>query len=330
MKLMKTKTIIKAFLGFALFLSACQKDTDIFVPDPAQMNGPDTIWHNAITASMPVSSLRNSISIAAYQDTINVNTNIASIATPSGLQVSFPPNSFINNLGQAITGKIDVELMLVRSKGDMIRLNKPTASDNRLLVSAGEIFINLKKNGVPVQLAPGIKYSIRFSDGAPNQSMSLFMGDETNPEKFNWIPNPDTTNNKLFMGSQSYEIYTNHLRWLNCDYFYDTSNIQRITVTAALAPYFTNANTAAFTVFKDLRSVVGMYGNALTQKFSTGKLPSGKAITVVVISKQGNDYYLGHESTITLTSTAGNPIQSVQVKPVKKSLADIIHYLSTL
>ncbi|HMK03087.1 MAG TPA: hypothetical protein VK489_02805 [Ferruginibacter sp.] len=327
---MKTKTIIKVLIGFVLFLSACQKNTDIFVPDPGQPNGPDTAWYNVVTATMPVSILKSNITIATHHDSIIAGSNIASVITPGGLQLNFPPNACINNLGQIITGKIDVEVLVVKTKGDMIRLNKPTTSDNRLLVSGGEIFINLKKNGLSVQLAPGIKYNIRYSDGVPNPLMELFVGDETNTEKFNWIPNPDTANNKLFIGSQSYEIYTNHLRWLNCDYFYDTAGIPRITVAAELPTYFTNANTVAFTVFKDIRSVVGMYGNVNTRKFSTGKLPAGKAITVVVISKQANDYYLGYESAVTLTTTTGNPLQPVPVKPIKKSLPDIIHYLSTL
>jgi len=327
---MKTRTIIKVLIGGVLFLSACQKNTDIFVPDPGQPNGPDTAWYSVITAAMPVSNLKNNIVVAAHHDTITAGSNIASIATSSGLQVSFPPNSFVNAAGQTVTGKVDVEIMVVKTKGDMVRLNKPTTSNGRLLVSGGELFINLKKNGVPVHLAPGIKYNIRYSDGIPNQAMDFFVGDETNTEQFNWIPNPDTANNKFFIGTQSYEIYTNHLRWINCDYFYDTTGIQRVSVSADLAPYYTNANTVAFTVFKDFRSVVGMYGNVNTRKFTTGKLPAGKVITVVVISKQANDYYLGHESTVTIAPTTGNQIQPVLVKPIKKSLPEILSYLSTL
>jgi hypothetical protein len=67
-----------------------------------------------------------------------------------------------------------------------------------------------------------------------------------------------------------------------------------------------------------------------TRKFITGKLPVGKAITVVVISIQGDDYYLGFESAVTQTP-ASNPIaQQVHIVPVKKSLAEILAYLNTL
>jgi hypothetical protein len=73
-----------------------------------------------------------------------------------------------------------------------------------------------------------------------------------------------------------------------------------------------------------------MHGELSTRKFITGKLPVGKQITVVVISKQGNDYYLGYESAVTVVPTSGSLIQHVRVVPIKKSLPDILAYLSTL
>ena len=48
---MNIKTFISVIITGSLFLNACQKNTDIFVPDPGQINGPDTSWHSVITAS---------------------------------------------------------------------------------------------------------------------------------------------------------------------------------------------------------------------------------------------------------------------------------------
>ncbi len=329
-KVMNRKTIIFVLISAGFFLAACQKNTDLFVPDPGQLNGPDTAWYGSITATMPVSTLKANLVIEPYQDSITVNSNVATILTPFGLQVTFPPNSCIGAAGQTLTGKVTVEMILVKKKGDMIRLNKPTTSNNRLLVSGGELFISLNKNGQNVQLAPGVRYNIHYADPAPNQLMKFFAGDESNIQQFNWLPGTSSSNDTVMAGTQAYEIYTSHLRWINCAYFYDTTGIPRVNVSAELASHFTNANTVAFTVFKDYRSVVGMYGDITTRKFSTGKLPGGKAITVVVISKQGNDYFLGYESAVTITSTPPNATQSVLVKPIKRSLADILYYLSTL
>ena len=326
---MNIKAFILVLITGSLFLNACQKNTDIFVPDPGQVNGPDTSWYSTVTAAMPVSILKNNLLQQPYLDSITVNANVASIVTPFGIQVNFPPNSCATAAGQVITGKVQVELQLVKKKGDMIRLNKPSTYNDSMLVTAGEIFIRLKKDGQAVQLAPGVRINIRYTDFPTNPQMNFFIGDENNTVRFNWLPNTDLIDT-LIIGTQAYEIYTKHLRWISIAHVYDLSTAARVNVTADIAPYFTNANTTAFTVFKDLRSVVAMHGELSTKKFTTGKLPVGKNITVVVISQQGNDYYLGYESAVTVVPTSGSLIQHVRVVPIKKSLPDILAYLSTL
>ena len=327
---MNIKTFISVIITGSLFLNACQKNTDIFVPDPGQINGPDTSWHSVITASMPVSILKNNLLLQPYQDSITVNANIASIVTPFGIQINFPPNSCATAVGQTVTGRVQVEIQVVKKKGDMIRLNKPSTYNDSLLVTAGQIFIKLKKDGQVLQLAPNVRINIHYVDLPTNPQMNFFVGDETNTERFNWLPNPDLLNNTLITGTQAYEIYTNRLRWISVAYGFNVSTTAKINVAADIAPYFTNANTTAFTVFKDFRSVVAMHGDLNTRKFITGKLPLGKQITVVVISKQGDDYYLGYESAITQMPASGSLIQHVRIVPVKKSLLDILSYLSSL
>jgi|GWRWMinimDraft_5_1066013.scaffolds.fasta_scaffold03594_3 hypothetical protein len=327
---MNIKAFIIVLVTGGLLLNACQKDIDIFIPDPGQINGPDTTWQNTITATMPVSILKNSLSEEPYLDSFTVNANIASVITPFGIRVNFPPNCCANSAGQPVTGKVQIEIKVVKKKGDMIRLSKPTTYNDSLLVTAGELFIQLKKDGQILQLAPSIRYNIQYVDLPVNAQNRLFVGDETNAERFNWLPNPDLLNNTINPATQGYEIYTNRLRWINIANAPSITTTASTAVTVDLANYFTNANTIAYTVFKDLRSVVAMNGDLNTRKFMTGKLPAGKQITVVVISRQGNDYYLGYESAVTVASSAGSPIQLVRVVPIKKSFPEIISYLSTL
>jgi len=325
---MKIKTFIFVLTAGVFLLSACQKNIDIFIPDPGQQNGPDTSWHVSISSAMPVSVLKNNLLDEPYQDSIIVNANTATVLSPSGLQVTFPPNSCATSTGQAITGKVSVEIFVVKKKGDMIRLNKPSTANDSMMVTAGEIFIMLKKDGQVVQLAPNVKINIRYVDPPINPQMKFFVGDESNTQNFNWLPNPDLANNYIAAGTQAYEIFTNRLRWISVAYVYDIGSTAKVNVTADIPTYFTNSNTIAFTVFKDFRSVVAMHGDLSARKFISGKLPVGKQITVVIISKLGDDYYLGYESAITQVGTSLN--QVVHVVPVKKSFSQILSYLSTL
>ena len=327
---MKIRAFILVLLAGGFLLNACQKNIDIFIPDPGQLNGPDTSWAGTVTAAMPVSILKNNLLPEPYQDSIIVNANIASIITPFGIQVNFPANCCTNAAGQPVTGKVQVEILLVKRKGDMIRLDKPSSSNDSMLVTAGEIFINLKKDGQPLQLAPNVRFNVRYIDFPINPQMNFFVGNETNAQHFNWLPNPDTANNKIIAGIQSYEIYTNRLRWISAAYLYEPNNTVKVNVSVVMASYFTNANTVAFTAFKDLPSVVSMQGNAGARKFISGKLPVGKQITVVVISKQGNDYYLGHQQTTTQAAIPGSTNQSVHIEPIKKSFPEILAYLNSL
>lgn len=315
----------------SLLFSACNKDSDVFVPDAGQTNGPDTSWYTNITPALPVSLMKKNLLIPVYTDSFEVNNNNAYVNTPFGLQCVFPPHCCVGNGGQPISGMVKVELMLIKKKGDMILLNKPTTSNDSLLVSGGEIFIRLIKDNQELQLAPNIKIQLKSPVDIPiNTQMKLFYGDETNAENFNWLPNTEPANNILTITTQNYEIQTNHLRWLNIDHFFTPPGTTQTKVTANLIPQFTNGNTIAFTVFKDYRSVAAMYGNFNTRKFSTGKLPVGKDATVIVISKQGNDYFMDHKAIIT-TSPANTPgNQSVSLSPVITTIENIKAYLNTL
>lgn len=326
---MRLKIFILMFLAAASLLSACQKDVDTFVPDPTIPNGPDTAWQAAITPNMPVSLLKNSLIVENYVDSFEVNASIATVTTPSGLQVIFPPHCCINGAGQPVTGRVEVELVQVKKKGDMIRMGMPTTYGDSLLIAAGNIFIRLKKNGQMLQLAPNVKLYIRYFDQPVSSSMKLFIGDES-AQNFNWLPNPDVLNNTVSTAAQAYEVYSNRQRWISIAYGYDFSNTPQVNIVAGLANYFTNANTIAFTVLKDFRSVVAMHGNLSNRKFIAAKLPAGKIVTVVVISKLGGNYYLGYESALVTAPTSSPANQTVNVVPIKKSLPEILSYLNSL
>jgi hypothetical protein len=103
-----------------------------------------------------------------------------------------------------------------------------------------------------------------------------------------------------------------------------------VRVGANIPSYFTNSNTLSYVVFKDLRSVTAMPGDAGSRRFVSPKLPIGKQVTVVVISRIGTDYYLGHQAAVTQLPPVNSSIQLVPVVPVKRSLNEIISFLNSL
>jgi hypothetical protein len=323
--------VIFLFTAFVAGMYSCKKDSDVFIPDIKATQGPDTSWVNIIADTMAVNTLKKQLFPELYLDSIEVNASPAFVTSPSGLTCSFPAFCCAGIAGQAITGKVYVELLLIKKKGDIIRADKPTSSYSRLLVSGGVMFLKLTKNGQELFLAPGKTITLKYNDSPILPGMKVFYGDESNPNQFNWFP-PDSINAPpVIAGSNFYQLISKQLRWINCDYFFDTTGINQIQVGANLAPQYTNANTSVYLVFNNMRSVLGMYGSAVTRKFISGRVPVGQQVKVVVLSKQGDDYFMGSESAVTgpqASSPAGQ--QFVPVNPVKASLADIKAFLGTL
>lgn len=327
---MNKKIVAILFITAGLLLNACKKNSDIFVPDPGQLSGPDTGWYASITSTMPVSLLKNDLAIPVYSDTITVNANNAYVQTPFGLQCGFPPNCCVTSTGQTVSGTVRVDLMLIKKRGDMIRMNKPTISNGQLLLCGGQVFVRLVKDNQELRLAPNARIALKFPDSPTSFFMKFFSGDESNPQQFNWLPNNDFVNNTVGITTQNYEIQTNKLKWVSVDTTFDTAGIPQVKITAGLDPQFTNANTIGFVAFKDIRSVVPMIPDLATRKFSSMRLPPGKEVTVVVISRQGNDYFMDHKTFVILNAASSPTGQLVQVKPVITSLAAIKSYLDSL
>jgi hypothetical protein len=326
-EMMNIRKIISLLTAVAFLLSACQKDVDVFIPDAGQNNGPDLKWATTITDTMPVSTLRKNLLIESHSDSFEVSANIATVNSSTGITCVFPPNSCVSDAGAAVTGKVKLELLLIKKKGDMIRMDKPTISNNKMLVSGGEVFIKISQNGHELKLAPGIKISVKFSDTPLETGMKLFYGDTSNGG-FNWTAFDTSYHLNFSTQPDSYQFYSDKLHWLNCDYIFNATNL--VKVADSLPENFTNVNSTSYIVFNTLRSVLPLNGDPVTKKFISTNLAAGLQATVVVISRQGNDYYLGHEGLVTGVSINTSGVQQVRVTPVKKSLADIQAYLSTL
>ena len=328
---MKTKIILFHFVLLALLFTSCHKDTDLFIPDTTSI-GLDTSWISTVTEQAPVSDVKRLLSKEKFLDSVDATAG-GTFQTSEGLTIIVLPQSLLLSSGQLATGKIYIETILVKQRGDMVRLDKPTTSFGRVLISGGEIFIRIRKENEELHLAPGKGIYIRYSDPAPTRLMKLFYGDESNPGRFNWISasgNQTSGGGVDTAGSPSgYQLFSTQLRWINCDYFADSSGT-RVNVTASLSAEYTNANTSVYLVFKEINSVAGMYGDAVSKKFTSPRIPSSKSAVVVSITKKGtNSYYLGHESIIT-GQTSNNGIQTVILKPQPTSITDIKGYLSTL
>jgi len=310
-------------------LASCSKEeSDVFVPGGTPV-GADTNWVGTVSIASPIQDLKQQLFIAPRLDSCDATTN-SILSFPDGLTVSVPANSFLLPNGQNATGKIQVEAMIVKKKGDMLRLDRPTTSNGRQLITAGEVFVRFRKNGDDLSLAPTKKIGLKYNDVTNTSNYRAFRGEETNLEKFNWVESQDSVSFGGSQGSTHCEMSSSSLRWNGVHAFADSSGT-RVNVHVSLAANYTNANTSVYLVYKDLKSVVGVYGNIFTKKFISNKLQIGKQATVVVISKQGpNSYFLSKDNITIGMNTPATVNQVILANPQPTSIGDIKAYLETL
>ena len=319
---------IATILAASIFiLNACKKDSEVFVPDPGQITGPDTNWYASITPLMPVNALQTSLLLSPDIDSIDVSNNADTIHSASGLQCIFPAAGCVDSLGTTVNGKIYVQSFLLKNRGGFISMALPTTSNGNLLVSGGAFSIQLQKGNSILQLAKDSFINVGYNDTAISQEMKLFnvnMPWSNGP--FDWVQ--DTAKSNIVESANyGYNIKSNQLQWVSCSRFYgDTTNTNKTTLAITLPPNLTNANTLAYVVVNNMRSVMPMVSIAAAKEFVATKIAAGLNVTIVTISKDGNFYYLGQQSATTVIPAA-NPISIV---PARVSLDDIKAYLSSL
>ncbi len=319
--------IITVLTAGLFILNACKKDSEVFVPDAGQITGPDTNWYASITPLMPVNDLQTSLLLSPDIDSIDVSNAADTIHSASGLQCIFPAAGCVDSTGAAVNGKIYVQSFLLKNRGHFIAMGLPTASQGNPLVSGGAFSIQLQKGNSILQLAKDSFINISYADTAISQEMKLFnvyMPWSNMP--FDWVQDTAKTNT-IEPGNYSYNIKSNQLQWINCSRYYgDTTANNKTTLAVKLPPNLTNANTLAYVVVNNVRSVISMSGIAASKEFVATKIPAGLNVTIVTISKDGNFYYLGQQTTTTVMPAA-NPIAIV---PARVTLDDIKNYLNTL
>jgi hypothetical protein len=144
---------------------------------------------------------------------IDANSDF-SIEGENGTQIYIPSNSFINENGETITGKVEIELIEVLSVADFIKTNLQTLSNGNLLQSEGMLFIDAKSNGQTVTLSSDKKLQIELPkinnyDVASN--IRIFSGAYDSIGNINWSENPKLENKLIPLPLELFD----YKRWVS-------------------------------------------------------------------------------------------------------------------
>ncbi|MEL6867221.1 MAG: hypothetical protein AAFP19_22540, partial [Bacteroidota bacterium] len=267
------KTVLIALLSLILLAPSC------YIDDSSA---------NPITP-LPyttVEGMFDSIGLAPDFYQIDVSEEVE-LVTEGGSQLLIPKGALKRADGSEVSGEVELELVELFSKSDMLLSNIPTVSEGQLLESGGAFQLLFRKDGDLLQLNEELKLTFPIhSEVANPEDMEVFYGrfDGAEPDERLWLPAQDGSRVVLqdTTVQSTYQMYFNNLDWINCDRFYDL-NAPKTAISATPTSFGTILLDAqGFVVFKNLNSVMRM--DYRDDFFSAFNVPEGEEVHIVLIA----------------------------------------------
>ncbi len=334
------------FLGCAtiLFLASCKKelsDSAVTLYTNHPLN--DTLWIKNLPATAEVHNLIQLLTPAIVVDSFDTDKD-TTITYGDSLDIKITGGSCTGTGGATVTGKVKLEIFLLKKKADFIKAFKATTVGDSLMNARVVFFIRITKDGKEVSLKPGTSIRLRVIDHGSNNIQGSFLapysGMESNPvpasgldTSFTWKKLDNTTASFLKPYTKpgfgkGYEFNINQLRWTGLLEDVDSLRERSTTkITTYFPPNFTNKNTVVFAVYSNANIIVNLKSDMASKTFSAVNFLSHGRIKVLSISKIGSDFYLATKEVINPGLNTG---QVFKLTPEKKSLNEIKQFLDTL
>ncbi|MES2589617.1 MAG: hypothetical protein V4622_11610 [Bacteroidota bacterium] len=233
--------------------------------------------------------------ITAAKQNFTINASSPALITGNqGTTLQFSTNSFEDATGNSVSGNINVELIEIYEKKDMLFLNKQTLGDNNgtlsPLISGGEFKITASQNGNEIRLKPSYNYNATIQAPAGvNPNMDIFYQNSANDDTLTWTQE-DSSSISIISGVK-YNAYFDSLEWVNCDYFMNQANPTSVSVNVPNG--FDNTNCAIFISFDGYNSLTSIY-NYSNGNFNTGdyyRIPEGLSVHFIALAFINNIPY---------------------------------------
>jgi hypothetical protein len=272
----------------------CNDDT----PIQGTGNNNDTVLD--VSSKEQIDNLLETIAPATQSFTVDASSPIQ-IVGEQGFRFNFPANSFVDANGDAVTGNVEVKLLEITNKTQMLATGITTVSGNTLLISGGMFDVQVSQGGKELSLAPGRQFTVRIpNDGDPDPSMQLFRGEETGDEEnpIRWNEDVDSS----WVNSQErdsfYNINLNFLRWCNLDK-YMGQGLDLTKLSVKLPKNFTNSNTRVFLFIENDNGAVTLFGDKDLEEFNTGsyEIPVGFKVKIIALGEIDDEMYYKIVST---------------------------------
>lgn len=320
--------MVATMLITSMILIACGQEFDRFTPSTSEID------------TSELDDLLDLFQKEAPTYTINSERREL-VVTPRENVFIIPSKIFQTKDGIAVSGNIDLQVVELFSKGDMLLNGVPTVSDSRLIVSDGVFNIKAFQDGEELELIPGKQIELYSPNENVDLDMQLFYGNDAPIEEFNWTLNPpvdsfptlnfgewgfETQEGGPIFGD-GYECILDSMNWINIDAIADFDGQETTGITVELPEEYQINSTLVAIIFKDLDSVVALAYNEENKQFieSYELTPISYEVSIIVLSLQPDEtlHFAMEDVTVTQDLNVEMMPQETTIEIIKEALGNL-------
>jgi hypothetical protein len=320
MKTYPTFRLVILIVSIIISLSGCSKERfDVIVKD-------DIVPIAEKETFAPATEQKNTIlPLATSKKKINGKDDFPFV-TDKGTIINARNYDFSFADGGWVEYPIELEVQELFTPMDMILNKKPTVSNGKILVTAGELNIIASKDGKPLVLNKSSQLSFSFPSNENDFGMKIFYGKEQSNGNVDWelasmqerfIDRRDSLQSAIVFGKNTYSIFPSQIGWINCDRFYDYTGPKTKIRLTSIEPNISTINT--FLYLDRIKSVLQIWEGISLD------LPVGEHVKLIsfAITDQGNIYSFFKDFNI-------EDGQVVDIKLEKTTKEVFLEYLKNL
>lgn len=245
-----------------------------------------------------------------------------------GTKIWAPKSIFMKQDSSDIDYPYTIKLIELYKPKDMILYNMPTISAGNILVTDGEIRVRAFKDGQELLLKPYHTYTAFMPSTSPSSQMQIFYGKNagsytdwtSNLSAVNSTPNLDSIASITVVSDSTqngYMLNIPQMNWINCDYFYGSS--EPLTSISFMSETDELTNIDKFIYFDQIHSVMQVYGN------TSGLIPIGTSAKIICFAKNSSGIMYWYKQDVIVSNNL-----VINVVMTETSDTDLLNYLAGL
>ena len=282
--------------GILMLFFSCKKTEidDPILDDPIEINPADIADNPEGIDTYALSSFFTDNIAEATQHFTTSAESFIYITGEKGTILLLNSNQLVDSDGNLVTGLVDIELIEIDKKSEIIMLNKATTGINQYgqhetLISDGEFYVSISQNGEELTtLSPMMLYSF-LAPYDPDMRKFVNTSEE---EDLLWEMAEDSLLNEdgEFEGTGAFEILPGEWGWTNIDKFYNDPSPQT-EIYAELPEGFNNTNTEVFISYDGESNALAQFDVWEDGRFTEhyGLIPIGLDVHFIAVRMIGGE-----------------------------------------